>query len=346
MREEMERAAARRLQPHFIRASLWRRSGSWAPRSGARIQAVRDHPRAGTIRERDRAIGTRETVLTRYDRVPSSGASSTLREAARCLSLHPATRCSSLPWTFFQERQRALLRQGAILVDTSDYGDRSDPASLWRMCFRTPTRTTRGIGTSSRGGCSFRGDHRGSAPSHNAGYAPYLSLPSPDGGSPYKSRRSWTDRSCVLTWRQKAVSLAIPSLVPRASSGTEGATGDPHHEDRTLKAVHERLPRRSTSGATAQSELKAQDRAAGKEAAAELRRTSRARTEDLADRIESRKKELEASAELQYGRPSLLAARSWCPLGLLAEFRGEDLGSRAPMPKATRAGSKMLAMKA
>ena len=70
IREEMERAEARRLQPHFI-ASFFREAfthlgGSLRERESKRYEITRV---PAAIRRRDRIIGVGEPVLERYERI-------------------------------------------------------------------------------------------------------------------------------------------------------------------------------------------------------------------------------------------------------------------------------------
>ncbi|MEW6259248.1 MAG: hypothetical protein AB1547_05010, partial [Thermodesulfobacteriota bacterium] len=70
IREDMERAEARRLQPHFVAAffkeSFKRLGGTLREREPKRYEAT--HVPA-VIRNRDRIIGMRDPVLTRYERL-------------------------------------------------------------------------------------------------------------------------------------------------------------------------------------------------------------------------------------------------------------------------------------
>ena len=70
MREEMERAHARRLQPHYIQAffldAFKRLGGQMHPREPGRWEIT--HVPAA-VRQRDRHIGMGAPVLKRYERV-------------------------------------------------------------------------------------------------------------------------------------------------------------------------------------------------------------------------------------------------------------------------------------
>ena len=70
VREEMERAEARRLQPHYIESffiEAFRRLGGEARQRETRRYEVTHVP--APLRRRDRAIGVGEPVLARYERI-------------------------------------------------------------------------------------------------------------------------------------------------------------------------------------------------------------------------------------------------------------------------------------
>src|SRR5690606_3125146 len=70
IREQMERAAARRLQPHFIgsffREAFTKLGGRVSEREKGRYEILRVPP---ILKERDRLIGRSDPVLDRYARV-------------------------------------------------------------------------------------------------------------------------------------------------------------------------------------------------------------------------------------------------------------------------------------
>ena len=70
VREELERAAARRLQPHYVesffRAAFARLGGSLRQREPRRYEITHV---PGAIRSRDRLIGAAEPVVARYERI-------------------------------------------------------------------------------------------------------------------------------------------------------------------------------------------------------------------------------------------------------------------------------------
>ena len=132
VKEEMEKAEARRLQPYFVRSFFMKAfealGGSIHPREAARFEIT--HVPA-SIRERDRLITGRNRrelapVLKRYERVCFT------REAVRPLDkpgaafaamLHPGHPLMLAVSDMLLEQHANLLRQGTILVDPADDGD-------------------------------------------------------------------------------------------------------------------------------------------------------------------------------------------------------------------------------
>jgi SNF2 family DNA or RNA helicase len=123
IREDMERAEARRLQPHYIESffleAFQRLGGSSKQREHRRYEVT--HVPA-PVRNRDRLIGIGEPVLPRYERIafekPLVAPPGQPLAAFVCPG-HPLLD-ATIDLTL--ERHRDLLRRGAVLVDESDFG--------------------------------------------------------------------------------------------------------------------------------------------------------------------------------------------------------------------------------
>lgn len=121
IREQMELAAARRLQPHFIRSFFMEAfgllGGSTSRRESGRYELTHVPM---DIRSRDRQIGTGAAVLKRYERVTFE------KEFVHPLGLSMAQFISPghplLDNTvdLILERYRDLLKRGTVLVDEAD----------------------------------------------------------------------------------------------------------------------------------------------------------------------------------------------------------------------------------
>jgi superfamily II DNA or RNA helicase len=122
LREEMERAEARRLQPRYIRSffeeAFALAGGVMHQRETGRFE-VRRVP--AILRDRDRLIGRGDPVLPRYERIcfdkPDVAGK---HQAALVAPGHPLLD-SVIDLTL--ERYRTLLQQGAILIDENDSGN-------------------------------------------------------------------------------------------------------------------------------------------------------------------------------------------------------------------------------
>ncbi len=123
IREEMERAEARRLQPHYIESfflEAFKRLGGTAKQREPRRFEVTHVP--ALIRNRDRLIGIGEPVLPRYERIAFEKefvAPPGQPPAAFVCPGHPLLD-AVLDLTL--ERQCDLLKRGAVLVDERDPG--------------------------------------------------------------------------------------------------------------------------------------------------------------------------------------------------------------------------------
>ena len=126
VREEMERAEARRLQPHYVESffrEAFRRLGGTAKQRETRRYQVTHVP--ASIRSRDRVIGTGEPVLPRYERIAFEKplvAPPGKPPAAFVCPGHPLLD-AVIDLTL--ERHRDLLKRGAVLVDERDVGTAS-----------------------------------------------------------------------------------------------------------------------------------------------------------------------------------------------------------------------------
>ena len=121
IREEMERAQARRLQPHFIgaffREAFQLLGGRMAEREKGRFEILRVPP---SLKHRDRLIGRGDPVLDRYARVTFDKALIIGKPQAELLA--PGHPLLDAALDLVLERFQPLLQQGGMLVDDGDEG--------------------------------------------------------------------------------------------------------------------------------------------------------------------------------------------------------------------------------
>src|SRR5688572_31865048 len=123
IREEMERAEARRLQPHYIESfflEAFRQLGGNARQREPRRYEVTHVP--APIRNRDRLIGIGEPVLPRYERIAFEKSLVAPQGEALAAFVCPGHPLLDATIDLTLERHRDLLRRGTVLVDTRDPG--------------------------------------------------------------------------------------------------------------------------------------------------------------------------------------------------------------------------------
>src|SRR5205807_2717356 len=174
IKEDMEPAEARRLQPHliaaFFRDAFTLLGGSIREREPGRYEIT--HVPA-PIRSRDRQIGTGEPILTRYERITFEKERIAVPGKPLAAFVCPGHPLRDATIDLVLERYRDLLKRGAVLVDPSDPGE--EPRSLVYLEHAIQDARTDRSGNRrvvSRQMQFVELDAAGTA--HMAGYAPYL----------------------------------------------------------------------------------------------------------------------------------------------------------------------------
>ena len=304
VKEEMERAEARRLQPFFVRSFFLKAfdqlGGTIHKRETERYEIT--HVPAA-IRERDRRLTGRnrreqEPILKRYDRIAFT------RDAiqptdkpglARAAFMHPGHPLMLSLTDMILEQSANLLRQGAVLVDPAD-----DTDQPWLLFLLTHEVKSGDGATLSKRMQFIRVNPDGSAAF--AGWAPHLDL-EPLAAAERPLLKDLLTASWIRTdQEQKAIALAAGKLVPEHFK--EVADRRIEHVDKTLAAVHERLTKEISFWTDREIKLK-DDAAIGKDVRLNLDNVKKT-LEDLQSRLDGRKKELLAMRQVQNGTPIIL----------------------------------------
>jgi superfamily II DNA or RNA helicase len=348
VKEEMEKAEARRLQPYFVRSFFLKAfdamGGTVHAREAGRFEIT--HVPA-TIRERDRRITGRnrreqEPVLKRYERICfERSAVQPLDKpgASRAVLMHPGHPLMLSLSDIIIEQHANLLRQGAVLVDPADEG--TEPWLLFLLTHEVKSgdgsvlsKRIQFVRVTPDGNASF------------AGWAPHLDL------EPLvETERSMLQDIMTAPWtttnqESRAVGLAAATLVPEHYA--EVATRRIAHVEKTLNAVHERLTKEIAFWQDRWVKLK-EDLDAGKDVRLTLENVRRT-ISDLEGRLDNRKKELQSMRHVVNGTPVALGGALVIPAGLLNKRRGDapvdPVAAAVAADAAARARIEQLAMKA
>jgi superfamily II DNA or RNA helicase len=323
VKEEMEKAEARRLQPFFIRSFFMKAfaalGGSIHPRESGRFE-VSYVPTS--IRERDRQItgrNRRDTtpVLKRYERVcfTKDAVNPDKPGLAVASMIHPGHPLMMAVTDILLEQQQNLLRQGAVLVDPADEG--TTPHLLFLLTHEIKSGDEQVISKRLQ---FVRVEPDGSA--SFAGWAPHLDLePLADADRP--RLKSLLEAPWIRAdLEQKALTLATTTLVPEHYQ--EVAARRIAHVDKTLAAVHERLSKEISFWSDRWMKLR-EDQQAGKDVRLNLEQARRTVT-DLEGRLENRRRELQKMRHVASATPVALGGALVVPVGLLRQLRGEAEG--------------------
>ncbi len=123
IRADMERAEARRLQPHYIESffrEAFRRLGGTVRQREPRRYEISHVP--APVRTRDRAVGSGEPVLSRYERIAFDKSLVALPGQPLAAFICPGHPLLEAVIDLTLERHRDLLTRGTVLVDDRDAG--------------------------------------------------------------------------------------------------------------------------------------------------------------------------------------------------------------------------------
>jgi SNF2 family DNA or RNA helicase len=321
VKEKMEMAEARRLQPYFVRSFFMKAfeslGGAIYPRENGRFEITHVPT---LIRERDRQITGRNRrelapVLKRYERVcfTKDGVRPLDKpDAPYAQMIHPGHPLMLAVSDLVLQQNGNLMRQGTIFLDPSDEGDEAS------LLFLITHEIKSGDGTVLSKRLQFvRVAPDGTAAF--AGWAPHLDY-EPLGADDRTLIRDLLGSDWIRSdQEQKALALAANSLVP--DHFKEVADRRIEHVDKTLNAVHERLTKEINFWSDRVVKL-TEDKEAGKDVRLNLDNVNRT-INDLSGRLESRKRELQAMRHVTNGTPVILGGALVVPIGLLRKLRGE-----------------------
>jgi hypothetical protein len=321
VKEEMEKAEARRLQPFFIRSFFMKAfdalGGSIHTRELGRFEVTYVPT---SVRERDRQItgrNRRDTtpVLKRYERVCFTKDAVRPEKPGLALAsmIHPGHPLMLAMTDLILEQHANLLRQGTVLVDPADEG--LEPHLMFLLTHEIKSgdgqvlsKRLQFVRVESDGAASF------------AGWAPHLDLQPLDAADRPRLRSVLEADWIKADLEQKALALAATTLVPEHYQDVAGRRIA--HVDKTLAAVHERLSKEISFWSDRWMKLR-EDQQAGKDVRLAVEQARRTVT-DLEGRLTNRKRELQAMRHVASATPVALGGALVVPMGLVRQLRGES----------------------
>jgi len=339
IREEMERAEARRLQPHYIEsfflAAFQRLGGTTKQREPRRYEVT--HVPA-PVRNRDRLIGVGEPVLPRYERIAfekSLVAPQGQPLAAFVCPGHPLLD-STIDLTL--ERDRDLLRRGAVLVDERDFDTEPRVVFYLEHGIQDANLTRSGERrVASKRMLYVELDAAGQA--RHLQYAPYLdyrplAAEEPDVGAILaRPECAWIGREL----EQKAQGHAVTHVVPEHLS--EVRTRKLDLIAKTEAAVKDRLTQEISYWDHRAEQLKLQEQS-GKPNARLNSGEARKRADGLQGRLEKRMEELKLERQISPLPPVILGGMLVVPQGLIALMTGRPAPALAASPDTQAAAAR------
>jgi superfamily II DNA or RNA helicase len=315
IREDMERAEARKLQPHFIRsffiAAFKQLGGRIGEREPKRYEITRVPASVRNWKPRGRRT---VPVLERYERVCFEKEFVNVPGKPTAEFLCPGHPLLDAVIEIIQQRDAGLLRQGAILIDESE--DAAEPRAL--VYLQHEINDSRPGDSGGRHVVSRRMvfveiDREGDTTP--AGWAPYLDYrpPTEDERAIIRERvqDGWFAEDLERTARSYAIGKLVPEHLREIRARVEVQV------DKTLAEVRKRLTREVAYWDRRAEELKAQE-LAGKRPRLNSG-MARRRAEELHTRLQRREAELAQARALSARPPVVMGIALVVPQGMLAD---------------------------
>ncbi len=320
IREDMERADARRLQPHYIESffqEAFKRLGGTVKQRESRRYEISHVP--APVRNRDRLIGIGEPVLPRYERVAFEKALVAPQGQPLAAFVCPGHPLLDSVIDLTLERNRDLLKRGTVLVDERDFG--TAPRVLFYLEHSIQdaslTRSSERRVISKR---MLYVEQDSNGATRHVQYAPYLDYRPLSNGEPGveelldRPECQWINREL----EQKAQGYAIAHVVPEHLAEIKGRKLE--LVSKTEAAVKERLTKEITYWDHRAEELKLQEQA-GKPNAKLNSGEARKRADLLQGRLQKRLEDLRLEGQISPLPPIVLGGMLVVPIGLIRSMQ-------------------------
>lgn len=331
IREDMERAEARRLQPHYVESfflEAFQRLGGTSKQREPRRYEITHVP--APVRNRDRLIGIGEPVLPRYERIAFEKALVSPPGQAMAAFVCPGHPLLDATIDLTLERNRDLLKRGTILVDERGMGTKPRVLFYLEHTIQDASLTRSGERrVVSKRLLYVELDESGQA--HHLHYAPYLDY------RPLKSDEPSIEAilarpECAWLTRElehKAQGYAVADVVPEHLEEVRSRKVD--LIAKTEAAVKERLTKEISYWDHRAEQLKLQEQA-GRANARLNSSEARKRADGLQGRLEKRLDELKQERQLSPLPPVIIGGVLIVPMGLLQARKGQPGATTALSP--------------
>jgi hypothetical protein len=317
IRADMERAAARRLQPHYIKSFFMQAfemlGGRLMERESGRYQIT--HVPAA-LRQRARELATPALVLPEYERVCFDKALINVAGQPLADFICPGHPLLDTVIESMLLKYRDVLRTGSILIDGRDQA--TEPRLLF---FLEQSIHDAGVTTSGERRVISREVHFvevGQAGEiRGGGSAPYLDY-----------RPAKEDELSQIAQSLETSALMAPEIEAMALEYAVSELARQHLErvrerrealiDKTLAAVQERLTKEINYWDARASTLRSQEKA-GKNNARLNSQIAQQRADDLSARLDRRREELAQERQIAASPPVVIGAALIVPIGMLLE---------------------------
>ncbi|MGE3759702.1 MAG: DUF3883 domain-containing protein, partial [Pseudobdellovibrionaceae bacterium] len=336
VKEDMDRAEARKLQPYFIRSffdeAFKSLGGDIRPRETGRWEIT--HVPAVVIERAKQLLGSRHPVTRTYQRVCFEKNVVPIEDRPKVDLIHPGHPLMAAVTDLVLEKSRGMLREGAILVDPSDESTEPRVVFMLEHTIKESSGDQKVVSQT----LQFVSIDK-TLNSGNAGWAPHIDL-----RAIKTDERNLVGDVIKAPWiktdlETKALSYASQELAPHHFK--EAKDRRENFADRVNQAVHERLTKEISYWEDRYLKLKeAQNE--GKQPRMQPE-NARRKVEELSARLEQRKKEIAAMRNVISSTPNVIGGALIIPAGLLAQLSGDTTFT---VDAAARKRIEMIAMKA
>ena len=337
IREDMERADARRLQPYYVESffhAAFNRLGGTSKQREPRRYEVTHVPTQ--VRTRDRVIGLGEPVLPRYERIAFEKALLAPQGQPLAAFVCPGHPLLDSVIDITLERNADLLRRGTVLVDERDTG--TEPRVLFYLEHAIQDASLTQSGERrviSKRLLYVERDAKGVV--RNANYAPYLDYRPLATGEPSVDailalpEYSWISREI----EQQALGFAVATVVPEHLADVRRPRLALNNK--TEAAVKDRLTQEISYWDHRAQQLRLDEQAGNPNARLNSDEALK-RADNLQARLQKRLEELRLEAQMSPLTPVVLGGVLVIPAGLIAAMTGRPVAA-APPPVDTQASA-------